>query len=356
MIYALSIDWLSFYCQSESGVLDESQDRYEYERAPYGTRQYRELIFCSLAGEDFAEVQQVPCSSIIKERTLIVKICNRFLYHINLWYLVNEFLDRHKLRVLNLSRVDLCADFNTFYRGLSPVSFIKGFLSSEYRHVGRGDGSSYFNHFACKQGKESVSKLVYTGLKFCSKKSAANVYLYNKTYELMTVHDKPHIRMLWRKVGLTNTAKDPVWRLEVSITSKGMRFTNKDTGEEVKITKDLLSQPCGVSLIYHTFVKSLFSFVRNRSGITNITREPRIQLFNGEPCITRTTTSRGDSGDRAEKILIKQLWQMHDRYRGSEIIEDEGVAKILAAELVRSCDLERWFDSKCKTWKKPKRK
>lgn len=356
MIYALSIDWLAFFCQSDSGVIDESVERYEYERAPYGTRQFKELITCKLGGEDFAEVQQVPCSNLLRERTLIVKFCNRFLYHVNLWYLVDEFLELHKLRVLNLSRVDLCADFNTFYKGLQPISFIKGFLSSVYRHVGRGDGSSYFNHFAYREGKESISTLVYTGLKFCSKKSAANVYLYNKTYELMTVHDKPHIRKLWQKVGLTNTTNTPVWRLEVSIYSKGMKFKDKDSGEEVKISKELLCKPNGVSLIYHTFVKSLFSFVRNRSGITNITREPRIQLFNGEPCITRTTTSHGDSGDRTEKILIKQLWQMSDKYRSSEILADEGIAKLLSAELVRSCDLEDWFNEKSRKWSKPKRK
>lgn len=356
MIYALSIDWLAFFCQSDSGVIDESVERYEYERAPHGTRQFKELITCRLGNEDFAEVQQVPCSHLLRERTLIVKFCNRFLYHVDLWYLVDEFMELHKLRVLNLSRVDLCADFNTFYKGLQPISFIKGFLSSVYRHVGRGDGSSYFNHFAYREGKESISSLVYTGLKFCSKKSAANVYLYNKTYELMTVHDKPHIRKLWQKVGLTNTTNTPVWRLEVSIYSKGMKFKDKDSGEEIKISKELLCKPNGVSLIYHTFVKSLFSFVRNRSGITNITREPRIQLFNGEPCITRTTTSHGDSGDRTEKILIKQLWQMSDKYRSSEILADEGIAKLLSAELVRSCDLEDWFNEKSRGWSKPKRK
>lgn len=356
MNYALSIDWLAFHCQCDSGVIDESVERYEYERAPHGTRQFKELITCKLAKEDFAEVQQVPCSPLLRERTLIVKFCNRFLYHVNLWHLVDEFMDLHKLRVLNLSRVDLCADFNTFYKGLQPITFIKGFLSSVYRHVGRGNGSSYFNHFSYKENKESKSALVYTGLKFCSKQSAANVYLYNKTYELMTVHDKPHIRKLWQKVGLTNTADVPVWRLEVSIYSKGMQFRNKETGEEVKISKELLCKPEGVSLIYHTFVKSLFSFVRNRSGITNITREPRIQLFNGEPCIVRTTTSHGDSGDRAEKILIKQLWQMSDRYRGSEIVEDEGISKLLSAELVRSCDLGDWFDEKSQKWSIPKRK
>lgn len=356
MKYALSIDWLSFYCVSTSGVLDESVHKYGYELAPHGTRQFKQLIYCTLNGEEFAEVQQIPCSHILKEGSLIVKFCNRFLYHLNLWHYVAEFMQLHQLRILNVSRVDICADFNTFKNGLHPISLVKGFLDSTYRHVGRGNGSAYFNHFSRKEGKCSKSYLNYTGLKFGSRESAATVYLYNKSFELLTVHDKPHIRKLWDKVGLQNTKDCPVWRLEVSITSKGMKFKNKESGQEVTISRDLLTVDDDLSIIYHTFVRSLFSFVKNREGITNITREPRIELFNGEPFITRTTTSYGDAGDRAERILIKQLWQMCDKYRGSEILADEGVAKMLGVELARSCDLTEWLERKQNVWSKPKRK
>lgn len=356
MKYALSIDWLAFYCESDSGMLDESVDKYEYEHAPHGTRQFKQLVYCSLNREQFAEVQQEPCSHILKPKTMIVKFCNRFLYHVNLWYYVSEFMELHGLRILNVSRVDLCADFNTFYNGLQPITLIKGFLNSYYRHVGRGNGSAYFNHFSRKEGKCSKSYLNYTGLKFGSRESAATVYLYNKSFELLTVHDKPHIRKLWDKVGLVNSKDVPVWRLEVSITSKGMKFKNKDTKEEICISNNVLSENSDLSIIYHTFVNSLFSFVKNREGITNISREPRVQLFNSEPYITRTCTSNGDSGDRAERILIKQLWQMCDKYRGSEILADEGIAKMLGLELARSCDLTEWLQRKRNTWDKPKRK
>lgn len=355
MIYALSIDWLAFYCVSKSGTIDESVDKYEYERAPHGTRQFKELVYCSLNKEQFAEVQQIPLSHILREGSIIVKFCNRFLYHVNLWHYVRDFMELHQLTILNVSRVDLCADFNMFYHGLNPVSLISGFLSSQYRHIGRGNGSAFFNHFSRKEGKVSKSHLNYTGLKFGSKQSAANVYLYNKTYELLTVKDKPHIRKLWAKVGLINTLQESVWRLEVSITSKGMKFTDKSTREGYQIDSKKLQSNSDISLIYHTFIKSLFSFIKNREGITNVSREPRVQLFSGAPYIERTLTSEGDAGNRAEKILIKQLWQMCDRYRGSEIIADEGIAKALSYELAKSCDLLEWFGKKNKEWSKPKR-
>lgn len=356
MIYALSIDWLSLYCESDTGVICQWVDRYTYEVAPHGTRQFKELVYVRMDGEDFAEVQQIPCSNILKSRTLIVKFCNRYLYSKGLWYLVSRFLEQNGLRVLNISRIDLCADFNTFHNGLHPISLIKGFLSSTYRHIGRGLGSSHFNHSAKKEGKYSRSYLNYTGLSFGTNESAAKVYLYNKSFELMTVKDKPWIRQLWQMCGLTNDKETDVWRLEVSIKSKGMQFKDKQSNEVHKLQTDNLQENTYLSLIYHTFVKSLFSFIRNRDGITNVSREPRIRLFNGEPYISRCVLNRQSGGNRTERILIKQLWQMCDTYRGNEIVEDEGISKLLATNLAQSTDLSEWLADKSKKWKTPSKK
>lgn len=356
MIYALSIDWLSLYCESDTGEISQYIDRYTYEIAPHGTRQFKQLIYVRMDGEDFAEVQQIPCSNILKTRTLIVKFCNRFLYSGALWYLVNRFLEQNKLRVLNVSRVDLCADFNTFHKGLHPISLIKGFLSSTYRHIGRGLGGSYFNHSARKEGKYSRSFLNYTGLSFGSNESAAKVYLYNKSFELVTVKDKPHIRQLWQNAGIKNDRENDVWRLEISIKSKGMQFKDKKTKDVHKLSTQKLTENQYLSLIYHTFVKSLFSFIRNRDGITNVSREPRLQLFNGEPFLERCVLNRQSEGNRAERILIKQLWQMSDTYRGNDIIEDEGISKLLATNLAKNTNLTEWFNVKSKTWKVPTKK
>lgn len=356
MIYALSIDWLSLYCESDTGEICQYVDRYTYEIAPHGTRQFKQLIYVRIDGEEFAEVQQIPCSNVLKSRTLIVKFCNRFLYSKALWYLVSRFLEQNKLRVLNISRVDLCADFNTFHRGLHPISLIKGFLSSTYRHIGRGLGSSHFNHSARKEGKYSRSFLNYTGLSFGTNESASKVYLYNKSFELVTVKDKPHIRQLWQLAGLKNDRDNDVWRLEVSIKSKGMQFKDKKTKDVHKLSTENLTENQYLSLIYHTFVRSLFSFIRNRDGITNVSREPRLQLFNGEPFIERCVLNQQSAGNRTERILIKQLWQMCDTYRGNDIVEDEGISKLLATNLAQNTNLSKWLANKSKTWKQPTKK
>lgn len=356
MNYALSIDWLALYCVSERGSLCEWQDRWTYKHAEHGTRQFRQLVYVQMDGEEFAEVQQEPCSQILRKNSIIVKFCNRFLYSRGLWYLVDKFIKCHELQVLNVSRVDICADFNTFAKGLHPISLISRFLSSEYRHVGRGIGASYFNHFARREGKYSKSYLNYTGLSFGSKKSDCKAYLYNKSFELLTVKDKPHIRQLWRESGLICDGDHDVWRLEISISSKGMNFKDKTTGEKYTISRDKISENCELSRIYFAFVKSLFSFVVNRPNITNITREPRIQLFNGEPYICRAVLASDDEGNRTERILIKQLWLLAETYRGNDVIEDEGVSKLLAQNLAQSCGLGEWLSRKKYTWDKPKKK
>lgn len=363
MKYALAIDWLALYVTSPTGLVADyicesiaGAFSWTYEKAEHGTRQFRELITVYKDNEEFAEIQQIPCSSILQPQSMIVKFANRQLYSKGFFYCMDMFLQQQQMKVLNVSRIDICADFNTFHNGLQPITLIKKFLSSEFRHIGRGIGASHFNHFARKEQGVSRSYLNYTGLSFGDRESDARVYLYNKSFELLTVHDKPHIRQLWQVVGLSNTKDTPVWRLEVSIKSGGMRFKNKLTQEKVHITRDFITENVNISLIYHTFVKSLFSFVKNRAGITNITREPRIQLFNGEPYIVRCCLNDSDSGNRTERILIKQLWQMSLRYRGREIVEDEGISKTLATELAKSTDLEDWLHEKSQVWTRPKRK
>lgn len=356
MKYALSIDWLSLFCTSESGCINQYQHYWGYKLHAHGTRQYQQLITVTLHGEEFLEVQQIPCSSILQPRSLIIKVCNRFLYSRGMWHCLNSFLDTHKIQVLNISRVDICADFNKFHNGLHPITLIKQFLNSELRHIGRGIGNAHFNHFAKKEGKYSKSYLNYTGLNFGSNESAARAYLYNKSFELLTVKDKPYIRQLWKESGLTDTKDTNVWRLEISIKSKGMAFKDKDTGEKYQINKDKLTDTCEIATIFHTFAHSLFSFIKNREGITNVTREPRIQLFNGEPYLNRCVLESASGGNRTERILIKQLWQMSDTYRGNEIIEDEGIAKLVAMNLASATGLTEWLSKKRDMWEQPTRK
>lgn len=362
MKYGVSIDWLALHVKFETGDFERvalpngafaGTLDWGYRRAEHGTKQFHTLWHVSHAGEPFAEVQCDPCSGILEAGTGIIKFDNRLLYLSKLWYMVDMFLTEHHITVLSISRIDLCGDFNAF-KHYDCIQFVSDFMTEKLRHKGRGVGAAYFDHYTTRVGKGSKAVLKYTGIGFGSRQSGVRVYLYNKTFELNTVKNKPYIRDFWRNAGL-DTTKD-VWRLEVSITAGAKKFKCKQTGQKVVIDTIGIRDGRELVKLYHTFVHKYFSFIKNRAGITNITREPIIELFEGFPFYQHGVIRNTSTSNRTERILIKQLWQMADRYRGLGLTSEEDITKTMAEDLAHNCDLREWFVNKVPTWEKPLKK
>lgn len=362
MDYVISIDWLAFYCKLDAGAFSDAikmkapfewSRGWDIKREQYGTRQFRELHRVSLNGIDFAEIQSAPYSSILEHDSCVLRIVNERLYTTTYWYDLECLLQDFGITILSLSRVDLCADFNKF-KCYECIPFINDFLGSKIRHIGRGKGAAYFDHFAVRQSGISVAKLKYSGLSFGSHESDVRAYLYNKTFELQTVKDKPYIKALWHECGLDVTK--PIWRLEISVHSKGRFFKDKLTGRKIEVQAETLEDKSEIAKIYHTFVKKYFAFVKNRPNITNISREPRLELFSNAGWYVHGTLRNVTGGNRAERILIKQLWQMSEVYRGDGAHTDEGLTKSVALDLAQSCNLKEWLSYKATKWEKPTKK
>lgn len=385
MKYALSIDWLQFWCKAETPFREivNRHDTgtglfaslpYTYEKAAYGTRQFRELWKVNLAGEELAEVQSSPCSSIFDADIVCIKFANRVLYMPNVWTIIEDTLRDLHFVVQNITRCDLCADFVRFHNNYEPILFITDFLAGKNRRVGRGDGGAYFRHGSFMKDGISRSFTNYNGLSFGSHTSHARVYLYNKSHELRCVKDKPYIRDMWKKAGILEAVTDPltgraketdVWRLEVSIKSEGMRFKDAITGKRLQIDKRCLSrtEPIltedgivrepSLDTIFFTFIDKLFCFIPNRPGITNVTREKernKIILFDDAPCMERAIIREKSCSNRAEKILLHALWVTADKYRGLEMA-DHNYTRQLAYDIAQSTDLLSWLDSNKTGWK-----
>lgn len=361
MKYCVSVDWLAMYCklpivgfaETFSAFKHDCKRTWTIKAAEYGTRQFKFLHFLFLNGEEFAEVQSVPHSMILKKDSCIVRIVNRQLYTPTVFYDLQCFFDDLHIMPEGLSRCDLCADFNAF-KDYDCVRFIKDFLASTIRHKGRGKGSAYFNHYAKNEFGISKSHVDYTGLAFGSRESDVRAYLYNKSWELLTVKDKPYIRDLWRAAGL-NVSK-PVWRLEFSLHSKARKFKDKMTGKTKEITRDDIADKHELQKLYLTFVHKYWAFIKNRANITNISREPTLNLFSLDCYYLHTCLRDVSGGNRTERILIKQLWQMSETYRGYDCHTDEGVTKSIALALAEHTDLIDWLEKKTKVWEKPNRK
>lgn len=364
MKYALSIDWLSIFCMY-MGV-DEwaphDDPSFQYKLESFGTRCfsrfYRVRIHNDEGGwDEFAEVQASPYSSILPAYAVIIRFVNRALYLPNFWELADLFLTENEFSCESINRIDICADFNDF-ACIAPRALIEGFAAKKIRHIGRGVGALYFNHGIGAERDEHDRPVKdygvqYTGLSFGTHASDAHVYLYNKSYELATQGDKPWIRDVWTSIGLD---VQHVWRLEVSIKSKGLKFKDKASGKVVQVDVPMIYDTTALDKIYHTFIRRLFSFVPNRKGITNITHEfakNGLKLFDSKPAYDRGVIRNVSSGDRMERILIKSLHYLADRYRGADIAGAEDRARYLAYDLAKSTDLLDWYKMNRDSWEKP---
>lgn len=372
MKYAISIDWLSFFCLTDDSPWHPVEDDpnaanvfgslpWVYKKEPHGTRQYKELWRVILQGNEVAEVQCCPCSSILPPLSCIVKFNNRLLYQHDLWEIVDRFIRDHEMTIQNISRLDICADFLRFE--CSPcIKFIADFLGSKIRRVGRGKGGAYFQHYTSKNVDGcSISHLDYTGLSFGDKKSDSRVYMYNKSLELQQIKNKPYIKDFWRRVGLIETyaGKDgkvrtrDVWRLEVSMGNKAMKFKDRNTDEVIHVSRDMIGEGADLIKLYHTMIAKLFVFIKNHDHITNVTREPRLDLWGTTPaCYDRAIIRNVSCSTRTERILIRQLWTLAETYRGDceDIIKDRDLMQQIAANLAEQTDLTRWLLHKRNTW------
>lgn len=351
MIYVLSIDWLSvfgIFAGDGDTWHPVDGDGFSYKHESFGTRCFSCFHRVRIANDEggwdeFAEVQSVPYSSILPPYAIIVRFVNRVLYMPDFWKLVERFLTLNQIELRGISRVDICADFNQFAT-MDPKALIEGFAAKKYRHIGRGVGSLGFNHGVIR-GDYGVN---YTGLTFGTHASDAHCYLYDKSFELLTQGDKPWIKERWKRVGLDIRH---VWRLEVSIKSAGLKFKDKATKQVIQVNTPMVSVDDTLDKIYHTFIKKLFSFVVNRKGITNISREPRLVLFEDRPAFDRGSMSNLSAGNRMERIVIRSLWQLSDRYRGMWSARED--AEHLAKSLAASTGLYDWLQEKKCEWETP---
>ena len=353
MIYVLSIDWLSVFCIfAGNGDTWEPSDsaEFSYKKEDFGTRCFSRFHRVRIANneggwDEFAEVQSIPYSSILPPYAIIIRFVNRVLYMPDFWEVATRFLAANEIEIRGISRIDICADFNQFAT-IDPKALIDGFAAKKYRHIGRGVGSLAFNH-GVVNGNYGVN---YTGLTFGTHSSDAHCYLYDKSFELMTQGEKPWIRERWSRVGLDQRN---VWRLEVSIKSSGLKFKDRKTKQVIEVGQSHIDNNDSLDKIYHTFIQKLFSFVVNRPYIKNITREPRIKLFEGRPAYDRGSISNLSPGNRMERILIKSLWQMSDVYRGAYIFGAREKAHQFAESLAASTGLYNWLQEKQTEWETP---
>lgn len=335
MLHVISIDWLSLYCDFSEY---EIRNNYDVNVMPYSTRQFKVIEEVIKDKEVIATIQRVPVSSVIKENTGIVKFNNRILYQRNAIEYVKEFLRRFKIKVINISRIDICADFNSFQTYENPHDFITDFVSGSILKNGRCDFSL--------SGEHAYSN-VFNYFRVGKKTSDVVVYLYNKSKEMKDVKFKHYIHNKWVRNGLD--VKKNVWRLEVSISGRGREFIEKDTGEIREITLDSIYSPEGVAELFHIFINHYFNFKQN-DGTKNKSRMKDVQLFNVNASrILTTPLPKFKDTMKADKVLCKTLYQYEKARREVTPEEREASFKLLAS-LMNDPVLKEYVEKKSEFW------
>lgn len=144
-----------------------------------------------------------------------IKLANAVLYVADWYFILMDVLGVLGWQPLNITRVDLAADFNFFMGGLDPATFLRKYVCKQkasYIRVGSNKAAVYLI--------KDMRCTIFDSIRWGSRQSGVSVYMYNKTKELTEKKDKPYIREAWKKANLSSTK--PVWRVEISITSQGL--------------------------------------------------------------------------------------------------------------------------------------
>lgn len=333
----ISIDWLQLYCDCTDF---KPNPAYTWKLHGYQTQQFRKVYSIIYQNEEIATATAEPSSHIMPKWAMIIKISNRELYGQNLSGLVSDLLCSNAIKFISLTRLDIAVDFQTFHNGLKPQNFIQRFMTGTYLKNGRGKytliGEQKHTH-------------TFDYLRFGTKTSEANAYIYNKTKELEQVKDKPYIRKLWSSLGF-NADKD-VWRLEFSLKSKKLQCIELHTGEHTVLGLEVLDNHILLNKLFNGFMAQYFEFKVN-DGKQNKSRMKSLILFDeSEAEVKPLYLPKEPCGSKADKVFIKKLYQLDQELREVSPIM-KGAANLLLEEFILSAGMVQFYEDKKVQWER----
>lgn len=339
----ISVDWLQF-----SGFIDlpsfpKKSSFLSINKMSYSTRHFKNVaeIEDIRQNKKVAVIAWLPHSAALPKNLILVKISNFLLYQPYVKDYILDLLDLLDIQFNNLTRVDICRDFQYLdYRNLAPGNFIRNFLREKYIKVRRSKGQVYFNN---------GGNLDFQYIKFGSSKSRICSYMYNKSKELEEVENKPYIRELWKKAGLNADVTD-IWRCEFRLQNFDFLLTDRDTGEQISYngniaglnSLDILDQSAD---LFNALCKHYLEF-KKQSKDSNTTRKKTFYLFRENQNFQfNKVYNDSPESSRSERIFIKKLWELNNELRGTDFelaIEGEAVLH----KVIQAHRLEKWAANK----------
>ena len=311
------------------------------------SKQYLSALTITFKGFDVAHVFYDPRRVLDHPGRCVWKAANRLLYMQDWGRTFLDIIHAAGCYVISLSRLDICADINTFADDLHPAEFI-----SRYLHAPTKDRPSYLRHSSNKfrvHGQKNVyddgsaPEVQLQTLSFGTRDSAVQVNLYNKSEELRA-KDKPYIRAAWQETGLD---PEDVWRVEFSLNSRGVCALKWDTGLVAELRMDEFERQAGLADVFLCYAKQYFSFHVYFDGDTRGIRSlPYATLFENpeRPIVKPISINLQRGTGRTEKLCYKVLRRIADQAQSmtpeqikaydlviSELTELSGIKDAIAA-------------------------
>jgi hypothetical protein len=303
----INIDWLQINCRSKYASELKFQKDLVIKKLSYQTRHFKTVEEVYKNDKRICTLARHPHSEILHPETILLKFDNYFLYQSGILSQVIEFLSFNNLDFIGISRIDICADFNTFENNLYPEDLIKDFLKEKYTKSGK----SKF-----KLMGQNGSTNSYDYLSFGSQTSTVVSYLYNKSKELREVKMKPWITDKWELNGIDT--KKEVWRLEFRIMGNSQDLISLQTGEMKELKNILFLKETVITQLFHSLQQKHFKILIKTKD-TNKSRLKELQLFDKlEFGYQLMKVSNKTESNRSDKIFIKKLNSLNCELRGND--------------------------------------
>lgn len=342
--YCISVDWLQVYCLNNLSDVPQvgyaSCREYSSEKLDRVTPLWQEVYVIKHNNLEVAEYCRFPRSSALDAKGCTIKLHNRVLYSAQFIEILKQVISFLDVTYVGVTRLDLCYDCNYLHGHRSVHDFLfQYFVHAPYcsGHVIRnGSRRVQVNATRTQHGATTIS-----AMRWGSKSSAVGVYCYNKSLELLEVHDKPWIRAAWEQSGLVNDydadgwnslddrdrqkninegktekyIKKSVWRFEISIKSEGRDIINLSTGQLFRIDLSYLTTQDYIEKLFYVYANKYLDF-RESTGQSEIRNYPKLCIFEctGNSELKPLHINKNADTGRTEKIAANKLRKLAETY------------------------------------------
>lgn len=316
---AYAIDWMQLFCSVPAACPPEWETKVSPNADQFGNHREYKLVASLhyIKGYEWqrevlygkytvATIACQPKDERHRKDGGAIKLNNAVLYVADWYFILTDILATLRWQPLNITRVDLCADFNFFLGGLSPDTFLRKYVTktdASYLRVGS-------NKF-CVYGIKDMRCTIYDSIRWGSRQSGVSVYMYNKSKELREVKDKPWIREHWKQADLSST-KD-VWRVEISISSEALGLKDMYQNLVHNLFIDELMTPGLCRDMFKVYAEKYFRFVktdRSAKRKRDLKQVPLLDLSSHSNMKPVGLQECHDTG-RMERIVSNKLQKLY---------------------------------------------